>query len=128
MRIELDGDWAELRPPNKIPHGITMEYRDAFFEATTIASAAVSSTDDAKKVGVAYMQQGGLAADQRQTNAFIIAIVKEWSYGPVDAKTLLEVPTSDLDTILDQADVDAYRKVLNPEFGDAQDREPGSPT
>ena len=72
--------------------------------------------------------KGGLSADQRQINAFTLAIVKEWSFGPVDAKTLLGRclrPT--LTPSLNQADTEAYRKVLNPEFGDAQDREPGSP-
>ena len=57
MRIELDDDWAELRPPNKIPHGITMEYRDAFFEVTTLAASSVSTTGDPTDVGLAYMRQ-----------------------------------------------------------------------
>jgi hypothetical protein len=31
LRVELDGDWAELRHANKIPHSKTTEYRKAFY-------------------------------------------------------------------------------------------------
>ena len=66
--------------------------------------------------------------DQRLKNALILAVVKDWSYGPVDLKTLMEVPTADLSAITDAIDPDEYVKVLTPDFDDKTDREPDSPT
>jgi hypothetical protein len=132
LRLELDGDWAEIRPANKIPHGLTMEYREVFFDmaAASVDAADIGSNNKAasRQATRALFEGGALRADQRLKNALVLAVVKDWSYGPVDLKTLLEVPTADLTAIIDSIDVEGYVKVLTPDFGDKTDREPGSPT
>ena len=60
-------------------------------------------------------------------NALVLAVVQDWSYGPVELDTLLDVPTADLDSIQRHCASDEYTKVLTPSL-DEYDQDPDSPT
>ena len=124
MRIELDGPevWAELRHANKIPHGKTMEYRRTFYKVVAMGAGG----EDATATSTAIIENGGLEAMEELANALVLAVVQDWSYGPVDLDTLLNVPTAELDEIQRRCASDAYTKVLQPDFDVNPD--PDSPT
>jgi hypothetical protein len=130
MKIDLgDGDWAEVRHANKIPHSRTMEYRKVFFQVVEAGSGIDQSLSDDEKqqaAGKALIEAGGLLTMEDLANALVLAVVKDWSFGPVDLATLLEVPTADLKTIQDHCSSDEYVKMLQPDFG--VDPDPESPT
>lgn len=105
-----------------------MEYREVFFEMVAAVAFVADEDGEPRAAGQALIERGGFMTDQRLKNAFVLAVVKEWSFGPVDLKTLLEVPTSDLTAILEPINADEYMKVLTPDFDDKLDRESGSPT
>jgi hypothetical protein len=130
MKIDLgDGDWADLRHANKIPHSRTMEYRKVFFrvvEAGADIDQSLSEDEKQKAAGKALINSGGLLTMEDLANALVLAVVKDWSFGEVNLETLLEVPTADLKTIQDHCASDEYVKMLQPDFG--QDTDPESPT
>lgn len=127
MKIDLgDGDWALLRHANKIPHSKTLEYRKVFYEVVAAGSVDAGGEDQAAAAGRAIIEHGGLNLMEDLANALILAVVSEWSYGPVDLPTLLDVPTADLDEIADHCGGEEYTKMLQPSF--EQDMDPESPT
>jgi len=128
LRIELDGPevWAELRHANKIPHGKTMEYRAVFYRMAAL-TVGVDAEDEDKTVGRVLVENGGLNAMDELANALVLAVVKDWSYGPVDLATLLEVPTSELDDIQRHCANDEYTTVLQPSL-DEYSNDPDSPS
>jgi len=104
MRIDLgDGDWAELRHANKIPHGRTLEYRDVFFRVVE-GSADAEQIDDLSEKEIAKLspdekserdkkqranakviiESGGLRTMEDLSNALVLAVVKDWSFGEVN--------------------------------------------
>ena len=127
MRIELDGPevWAELRHANKIPHGKTMEYRHVFYKMAALGVGA--DPENPESAGAAILANGGLDTMDELANALVIAVVKDWSYGPVDLPTLLDVPTAELDQIQKRCASEEYTKVLQPSL-DEYDPDPDSPT
>jgi hypothetical protein len=105
-----------------------MEYRKVFYEMVAKGAAVDPDADDAAtSAGRAIMENGGLNALEDLANALVLAVVQDWSYGPVDLPTLLEVPTADLDAIQRHCASDEYTKVLQPSL-DEYDRDPDSPT
>ena len=124
MRVELeDGAYALLLHPKKIPHGKTLAYRRTFYRMAEVGSRGGG---DEESVGRAMLENGGLEVMDDLANALVLAIVSEWSFGPVDLETLLTVPTSDLDEIQKHCATDEYTNVLTPDFG--VDTDPESPT
>ena len=130
MRVELeDGDYAELRHAKKIPHRQTMEYRRVFYRVAAAGAGIDSSLEGdelSRAAGTAMIEGGGLEAMDDLANALVLAVVNEWSFGPVDMDTLLDVPTSDLNEIQRRCSGQEYQDVLNPDFGPSPD--PESPT
>ena len=125
MRIELDGDYAELRHAKKIPHGKTMEYRQVFYKMAALGVDA--DPEHPESAGRAILENGGLTVLDELANALVLAVVSEWSYGPVDLETLLNVPTADLDEIQRHCASEEYTNVLQPSL-DEYDPDPDSPT
>ena len=128
MRIDLgDGDWAELRHPNKIPRQQTLNYRQVFYR---VAQHAVGVDDSLSPTaaGAAMVQAGGLQAMEDLADALVLAVVKDWSFGEVTQEVLLETPTADLKKITDRC-TDEYIRMLQPDFGVTPDRDsPTSPS
>jgi hypothetical protein len=120
LRVELDGDWAELRHANKIPHSKTTEYRKAFYRVASVGAERQAAA------GRAMLNNGGLEAMDELANALVLAVVSDWSYGAVDLSTLMDVPTHDLNEISRHCAGPEYVKMLQPDFD--VDPDPDSPT
>jgi hypothetical protein len=136
LRIDLgDGDWAELRHANKIPHSRTLDYRKVFFRnLEQSADIAIPDGDlsnsEMQQAGREMIKSGSLETLEDLANALVLAVVKAWHFDgedvPVDLEHLMDVPTAALKQIQDHCAGDEYRTMLNPDFGTNLDEE--SPT
>ena len=126
MRIELDGDWAELRHANKIPHAKTMAYRHTFYRMVEAAGGAEATDEGA--ASKALIANGGLDISEELANDLVLAVVSAWSYGEVDLDTLMNVPTADLEEIQRRCAGEEYMKVLQPLGDFSPTPDPESPT
>ena len=61
--------------------------------------------------------ESGLMGLEDMTEALVFAIVREWSFGPVDQDTLDEVPDDAVEAIHNAAISGEYVTKLNPNFG-----------
>ena len=74
------------------------------------------------------MANGGLDVAEELANDLVLAVVSDWSYGPVDLPTLLDVPTSDLEEIQRRCASEEYTTVLMPKADFEPTPDPESPT
>ena len=124
MRLELEDNWAELHDPTTIPHGKTKQYRRTFYRMVAVGATMKQGADDTAMA--AMLADGGLETMDDLADALTLAVVKEWSFGPVDEETLLAIPTASLDEIQKACATDEYQRVLQPDFGFSP--EPDSPS
>jgi hypothetical protein len=124
LRLPLANDaWAELRPPESIPRKAAKAYRKVFFRVAA-ASAEVADGPDynpedpetQRAMGKALLQSGSLDVMEDLADALVLAVVAEWSFGPVDQDHLDEVPEADLAAIQRETGTQEYQDVLNPDF------------
>lgn len=131
MRLELPHDgWAELRAPDEIPRKAARKFRKVLYRVAAPASDIDPSLDEDQKAlaaGKALMASAdGLDGIEEMAEAMVLASVAEWSYGPVEADTLDELPDAAVTRIYDYCQSNGYVDSLMPDFGPSPD--PDSPT
>ena len=134
-RLELPRDgWAELREVDQIPRKHAKAYRAAFY--ASIAPAAddldhpeMEEKAAARAAGIALLKAGGMSGVEAAVDALVLAIVSDWSFGPVDQATLDNMPDDAAEAIHERAVADGYIEKLMPDFGvNPDDSSPTGPS
>lgn len=117
-----DGGTALLRDPRQVPVKLRRPYDHAVMAFSALAvdaqSGVVASTPEEKdaeekrRFVLAAAQHPEL--DEARTDALIMALVSEWSYGPVSPKSLENLPASTYDALVEACDKLAPK--LSPRF------------
>jgi len=132
VKIDLpNGAWASLRDPEEIPRKLAKGFRRALFDvAGPLADTDTSGmTEDeaAGVIGKAMLQSGdALGTMEGLSEAMILAVVEDWSYGPVDAETMDAMPDAAFSILDKKCGEIGYFEKLTPNF--SADPDPDSPT
>ena len=132
MKLLLPHDnWADLREPDEIPRKPARAFRKALTDAVVPIADDLDPSlgEEAMKVEAAKRLMAsadafGLMDDLAE--ALVLAVVADWSFGPVDMETLDTIPDAAVDIIYAQCQGDGYLEKLMPSFGVSPDED--SPT
>jgi hypothetical protein len=107
VRIELpNGGWAVLADPREVPERKRRRYIAAMADLSAKSSQLPQKVSvqpdgttlqepDTRFLAGEYMQLNDLVSD-----ALVLCLVQEWSFGPVDDATLLELAAGSMDVLL----------------------------
>lgn len=132
MKVDLpSGAWASLRDPDEIPRKGAKGFRRALMEiARPFADTDTEGLDE--KETAAVVGRALLASDdaldhlEDVTEALLLAVVDEWSYGPVTVETMDSMPDAVFAILDEKCQELGYFEKLQPDFGRSTD--PDSPT
>lgn len=126
-RIPLPGGWADLRPTCDITERMRRPIKKLSAKLSSYPQfmAAVTEADASMKGGAELTQAEQLQIAASMGEAFdvleelqdrlVVAAVRGWSFDlPVDAESILDLPTAALDALREAAS--PYQSALNPDF------------
>lgn len=123
-RLELPGGgWAEVREADQIPRGLARSYRKVLFR---LAGPGEGTDAQPEVAAVVVAADGAMDTLEDMTDALVLAIVSEWSYGAVSVDVLQTVPDTAVEAIYTKAVDGGYIDKLTPDFSPSPDE--SSPT